>query len=219
MSDGHIWRVGVRKADNKFWFHDGWQEFAEHYSISIGYFLIFRYEGNSIFNVYIYNLTTSEINYQPHGRGSASGEQYHQVRRYTPWNEMEDEESSDALDIASQYRPTPDLMKKKAVNSSSSIDQLTLSQSFNPTTLQSLFNGNIHPATKNALHSPTTVRPIAQEVLYSGGVKVKSPENEVKVQPQGEEGQKTKKRGRKKRKIESSELFKLKFPFDDKSYS
>ncbi|XP_031393592.1 B3 domain-containing transcription factor VRN1-like [Punica granatum] len=205
VSDGHLWRVGIRKADNKFWFHDGWQEFAEHYSIGIGYFLIFRYEGNSIFNVYIYNLTTSEINYQPHGRSSASGEQYHQVRRYTPWNEMEDEESSDALDTASPYRATPDSLKKKAVNSSSSVDQLSLSRSFNPTTLQSLFNGNMHPGAKNAVHSHPGARPTGQEVLYSGRMKLKSAGDEVKEQGQNEDGRKPKKPGRKKRKIEPSE--------------
>ncbi|KAK4752123.1 hypothetical protein SAY87_020921 [Trapa incisa] len=205
VSDGHIWRVGVRKADNKFWFHDGWEDFSDHYSIGVGYFLIFRYEGNSIFNVYIYNLTTSEISYQPHGHGPAGGEQYHQVRRYTPWNEMEDEESSDALDSAAQYRATPDSLKKKGANSSSSIDQLSLSQSFNPTPLQSLFNGNVHPPAKNVLQLHPAVRPTAQEALYSGGVRVKSPEEEGKMLPQGEEGKKTKKRGRKKRKIGSNE--------------
>ncbi|KAK4794991.1 hypothetical protein SAY86_012985 [Trapa natans] len=204
VSDGHIWRVGVRKADNKFWFYDGWEEFSDHYSISMGYFLIFRYEGNSIFNVYIYNLTTSEISYQPHGRGPASGEQYHQVRRYMPWNEMEDEESSDALDVTPQYRAIPDPLKKTE-NSSSNVDQLSLNQSFNPTPLQSLFNGNVHPAAKNVLQSPPAVQPNSQEPLYLGGVNVKSSEEEDEMLPQNEEGKKTKKRGRKKRKIESNE--------------
>ncbi|XP_040946901.1 B3 domain-containing protein REM19 isoform X9 [Gossypium hirsutum] len=29
VPDGHVWRVGIRKADKKVWFHEGWQEFVE----------------------------------------------------------------------------------------------------------------------------------------------------------------------------------------------
>lgn len=206
VSDGHIWRVGIRKADNKFWFYDGWQEFADHYSIGIGYFLIFRYEGTSIFNVYIFNLKTSELNYEPHSRGLACGEQYHQVRRYTLWNDLEDEESSDALDPATEFRSMTDSLKKKAVNSSSNADQLTLSRNFTPTATQSIFNGNMHPAVKSVVHSQTGVRPTAQEVLYSVGMKLKSAGDEMKLQSQGEEGRKPKKAGWKRRKIEASEF-------------
>ncbi|KAE8721782.1 B3 domain-containing transcription factor VRN1 [Hibiscus syriacus] len=64
IPDGHVWRVGIKKADNKVWFKEGWQEFAERYYIRAGYFLIFRYEGNSVFSVSIFNLYNSEINYQ-----------------------------------------------------------------------------------------------------------------------------------------------------------
>ncbi|KAK4741137.1 hypothetical protein SAY87_024725 [Trapa incisa] len=183
ISDGNIWRVGIRKAHNKFWFYDGWQEFADHYSISIGYFLIFRYEGTSIFNVYIFNLKTSEINYQSPIRGLARGEQHIQVARYTLWNDMEDDDSSDALDHTPEYRVTTDLLKKKSVKGSSSVDQLTLSQNFTVTVPRSFLNGN---------------------VLYSGGMKLKSTEDEMKVQTHAEV-HKPKKTSRKKRKIEASE--------------
>ncbi|XP_017971809.1 PREDICTED: B3 domain-containing transcription factor VRN1 isoform X4 [Theobroma cacao] len=50
VPDGHVWRVGIKKADNKVWFQEGWQEFVERYYIRVGYFLIFRYEGNSAFS-------------------------------------------------------------------------------------------------------------------------------------------------------------------------
>ncbi|GFY89971.1 hypothetical protein Acr_07g0001680 [Actinidia rufa] len=46
-----------------FWLHDGWKEFSEHHSISCGFFLVFNYEGNSKFNVLIFDLSASEIHY------------------------------------------------------------------------------------------------------------------------------------------------------------
>ena len=55
--------MGLKKAGKKLWFFHGWHEFVEYHSIHVGYFLIFRYEGNSNFNVNIFDLTTSEINY------------------------------------------------------------------------------------------------------------------------------------------------------------
>ncbi|GMI88204.1 REPRODUCTIVE MERISTEM 39, REDUCED VERNALIZATION RESPONSE 1 [Hibiscus trionum] len=50
VPDGHVWRVGIKKADNKVWFQEGWQEFLERYYIRVGYVLVFRYEGNSAFS-------------------------------------------------------------------------------------------------------------------------------------------------------------------------
>ncbi|KAI3418616.1 uncharacterized protein J3R85_013557 [Psidium guajava] len=58
-SDSSIWLVELRKHDRRLWFHDGWQRFMEHHSIHSGQFLIFKYEGDSTFHVYIYNLTAS----------------------------------------------------------------------------------------------------------------------------------------------------------------
>ncbi|KAF5727232.1 B3 domain-containing transcription factor VRN1-like [Tripterygium wilfordii] len=62
-SDGRVWPVELLKADNKLWFDNGWQEFVEHYSIRVGYFLIFRYERSSDFKVYVFDLENSEIKY------------------------------------------------------------------------------------------------------------------------------------------------------------
>ncbi|XP_056165811.1 B3 domain-containing transcription factor VRN1-like isoform X2 [Syzygium oleosum] len=58
-SDSSIWLVELRKHNRRLWFHDGWQRFLEHHSIHSGQFLIFKYEGDSTFHVYIYNLTAS----------------------------------------------------------------------------------------------------------------------------------------------------------------
>ncbi|KAG4160107.1 hypothetical protein ERO13_D02G213000v2 [Gossypium hirsutum] len=88
VPDGHVWRVGIKKVDNKAWFKEGWQEFVERYYIRVGYFLIFRYEGNSAFSVSIFDLYNSEINYQTN---ALVGTQYNLGRQY-PFEELEDDE-------------------------------------------------------------------------------------------------------------------------------
>ncbi|XP_055825052.1 B3 domain-containing transcription factor VRN1-like [Solanum dulcamara] len=59
-----FWSVGVKKAGKTIWLHDGWQEFMEHYSVSCWYFLLFKYGQNSCFNVHIFDLAATEIDYQ-----------------------------------------------------------------------------------------------------------------------------------------------------------
>ncbi|KAI8015383.1 B3 domain-containing transcription factor VRN1, partial [Camellia lanceoleosa] len=76
VPNGRIWHLGVEKADNMLWFHDGWKEFAEHHSISCGFFVLFKYEENSKFNVHIFDLTACEIHY-PRNTISISEEPSH----------------------------------------------------------------------------------------------------------------------------------------------
>ena len=57
--------MGLKKTDNNIWFCNGWQGFVEYHSICYGYFLIFKYEGNSSFHVLIFDKTTIEIQYPP----------------------------------------------------------------------------------------------------------------------------------------------------------
>lgn len=64
---GRHWLVQLRKDDIRMWFDSGWNVFVEYYSIGIGCFLVFKYEGNSCFNVHVYDLKASEINYLPDG--------------------------------------------------------------------------------------------------------------------------------------------------------
>ncbi|CAI0446931.1 unnamed protein product [Linum tenue] len=102
VPDGHVWRIGIVKADDKFWFHDGWHDFVESYKIRVGYLLIFRYEGNAIFNVHIFNLSASEINYQTN---TLSG------KRCLLFDDLEDEDSADYLNPLSVYQ-VPYTMKE-----------------------------------------------------------------------------------------------------------
>ncbi|CAN7047737.1 unnamed protein product [Brassica oleracea var. botrytis] len=104
VPDGHVWRVGLRKADsNKIWFQDGWQEFVDRYSIRIGYLLIFRYEGNSAFSVYIYNLSHSEINYH----SSALMDTAHtHLKRARLFEDLEDEDAAEVVYPSSSVYPS-----------------------------------------------------------------------------------------------------------------
>ncbi|XP_062075802.1 B3 domain-containing transcription factor VRN1-like [Humulus lupulus] len=60
---GSRWEVGLTKSDGKVWIEKGWENFAQHCSLSFGHLLVFRYEGKSQFNVIICDKTTVEIDY------------------------------------------------------------------------------------------------------------------------------------------------------------
>lgn len=127
VPDGHVWRVGLRKVSDKIWFQDGWQEFVERYYIRIGYFLVFRYEGNSAFSVYIFNLSFSEINY--HVNGLVGGNEAHNhFKRNRIFEELEDEDAE--IVGSSSMCPYPAYP-----------DSLALNKSYNTAALQNLFSG------------------------------------------------------------------------------
>ena len=65
----------------------------ERYGIRGGCLLIFRYEGNSSFNVYIFNVMASEINYQSNALNSPQAAIY--GSRYQMFEEMQDDESDE----------------------------------------------------------------------------------------------------------------------------
>ena len=58
---GSRWEVGLTKTDGTVWIEQGWNEFAQHCSLSRGNLLVFRYEGDSQFTVIIFDNTTVEI--------------------------------------------------------------------------------------------------------------------------------------------------------------
>ncbi|XP_050108810.1 B3 domain-containing transcription factor VRN1-like isoform X2 [Malus sylvestris] len=134
VPDGRVWHVGIKKVDNKFWFHGGWLEFIEHYSIRVGYFLTFRYEGHSSFTVHIFNLKTAEINYQPNALSSTGGSIY----RYQVFEEMEDDDSVEILDSSPTSIVTDSLRDKRFGDSA---NKLIPGKNCTPL-LQNLFNGS-----------------------------------------------------------------------------
>lgn len=63
VPNGRVWRVRLTKDGKRVSFGDGWQDFVASNSISVGYFLVFRYEKNSTFQVLIFDMTACEIDY------------------------------------------------------------------------------------------------------------------------------------------------------------
>ncbi|XP_026416340.1 B3 domain-containing transcription factor VRN1-like [Papaver somniferum] len=61
-----VWRIGMRKAEGLILFENGWPEFMEFYSIRVGHVILFRYDGNSKFQVHIFGMDATEIDYPSH---------------------------------------------------------------------------------------------------------------------------------------------------------
>lgn len=200
VPDGRIWQVGSRKIDNKVWFHDGWQDFMNFFSIQIGYFLVFRHDGSSSFKVNIFNLASSEISYQTGNLGSAgklNGKLCH------IFEEMEDNDSDEFLGIS----PSSAAMKNKVL--SESADKLGLSKNFSPPALQNLFNGSNFPncVSRDTGHNMNTpVRATKDTGVLVSASEIKTSAEQAKMLvPGNESGSVTKP----KRKRQSSSASKL----------
>ncbi|KAJ0077415.1 hypothetical protein Patl1_36258 [Pistacia atlantica] len=63
VPNGQVWLVRLTKDGRKIWFQDGWDDFIQYHSISVGYFLVFKYVKNSTFQVLIFDSTACEIHY------------------------------------------------------------------------------------------------------------------------------------------------------------
>nr|KYP41676.1 B3 domain-containing protein At1g49475 family [Cajanus cajan] len=64
LPNGAKWEVHWTKCDHDdIYFEKGWENFAKHYSLSNGHFLVFRYEGGSQFQVLIFDGSALEIDY------------------------------------------------------------------------------------------------------------------------------------------------------------
>ena len=73
VPNGSIWQVRLEKANNNIWVRGGWQDFVEHHSINYGYFLVFKYKGNSKFQVLVFDMTATEIKYPSNGDKKRQG--------------------------------------------------------------------------------------------------------------------------------------------------
>ncbi|XP_059665151.1 B3 domain-containing transcription factor VRN1-like isoform X2 [Cornus florida] len=94
---GHVSHVGLEKADKMLWFCDGWQQFMERYSISCGYFLVFKYKGKSSFDVLIFDLTATEIQYSCTIRSSSEENNNGKFCQLSDEDEIEDDDSVEIL--------------------------------------------------------------------------------------------------------------------------
>lgn len=63
VPSGKIWEVEVVHSKDEIWLAKGWEDFSDYHSISCGQFLMFGYNGRSHFNVTIFDLSATEIEY------------------------------------------------------------------------------------------------------------------------------------------------------------
>ncbi|KAE8820243.1 B3 domain-containing protein [Hordeum vulgare] len=73
-----LWDVEVVfDADGRMYLDRGWKHFVRAYDMGIGYFLVFRYDGNATFAVKVFDTTMCRRRYQDDddaGNGSRSSE-------------------------------------------------------------------------------------------------------------------------------------------------
>ncbi|KAF3326212.1 B3 domain-containing protein [Carex littledalei] len=58
-----FWRVDVCQNEQGICFSRGWPEFAKAHHLQIGYLLVFRYEGNMVFHVKVFDTTSCLMDY------------------------------------------------------------------------------------------------------------------------------------------------------------
>ncbi|XP_016484669.1 B3 domain-containing transcription factor VRN1-like [Nicotiana tabacum] len=63
VPSGEVWEVEVVHSRGQIYLGIGWQDFNDFYSISCGHFLMFGYNARSHFNVTIFDLSASEVEY------------------------------------------------------------------------------------------------------------------------------------------------------------
>lgn len=98
---GPKWKVSWIKRDNDIWFKRGWEGFAQHYSLSHGHFLVFKYDkgGSDFFQVMIFDKSASEVDYWSKrcstGDGEKSSEQFEDGEKSSDFVELLDDDDDD----------------------------------------------------------------------------------------------------------------------------
>ncbi|KAL3741463.1 hypothetical protein ACJRO7_017012 [Eucalyptus globulus] len=103
---GSTWPVKLEKSDDgKVWLWKGWRGFMEHYSIGHGHLLVFKYEGDSVFHVIIFDKSASEIDYPSSIESDMSGPEEEFISpKEEDVMEIEDLEGSMPCSQPSSYR-------------------------------------------------------------------------------------------------------------------
>ncbi|KAL9378420.1 hypothetical protein Peur_029755 [Populus x canadensis] len=98
------WKVELLKHKDEVSFAKGWEMFIAYYSIDYGDFLVFEYEGNSLFTVFIIDKSFTEVGYQWNNTDAAESNQEDKLEDH------EDDDDDDAfvefIDISSGSQET-----------------------------------------------------------------------------------------------------------------
>lgn len=64
---GKFWHVDLKCNGSNLYFTTGWKAFTQAHDFIVGLFLVFRYEGNMVFTIKVFDLNgcLKEYNYYP----------------------------------------------------------------------------------------------------------------------------------------------------------
>ncbi|XP_022881912.1 B3 domain-containing protein At4g01580-like [Olea europaea var. sylvestris] len=62
--DGIICNIQLERADDNIYLGTGWPQFFDHHNLEDGYVLVFEYNGNSTFDVSIFECSGVEVTYE-----------------------------------------------------------------------------------------------------------------------------------------------------------
>nr|POF26625.1 b3 domain-containing transcription factor vrn1 [Quercus suber] len=114
------WKVELTECNDEVWLQKGWKEFAKCYSLKQGHFVVFRYEGNSHFQVLIFDETATKIDY--HSNSSHGHEDGKFDEKYEVPN-MEDDESDSSVLTVLPCRGRPHMKMKSTYTSARIVSQ------------------------------------------------------------------------------------------------
>ncbi|XP_022774254.1 B3 domain-containing transcription factor VRN1-like isoform X2 [Durio zibethinus] len=98
VPSGAIWQVKLTKSNAEMWLQSGWREFVEHHSLELHDFVVFRYEGNCLFNVVIFDKSASEIEYPINSCQTRAEIHNFEEHSQVPATEEDDDTSVEILD-------------------------------------------------------------------------------------------------------------------------
>ncbi|XBI03384.1 hypothetical protein VPH35_131806 [Triticum aestivum] len=94
-----LWDVSVVfDGEGHMYLGPGWEHFARAHELQLGYFLVFRYDGNAMFTVKMFDNTMCRMYYQHDddaSSGSSSGDDEEQIRDDEEQSRQEEEQRRD----------------------------------------------------------------------------------------------------------------------------
>ncbi|XP_022897097.1 B3 domain-containing protein At3g18960-like [Olea europaea var. sylvestris] len=93
---GGIWLVRLEEEEEILWLDRGWDKFFQDQSIEHGYFVLFKYRGNSSFKVHIFDMTATEVHH-PLCNSRNFGQTSYRPRNSLP--EREEQSDDDSVTI------------------------------------------------------------------------------------------------------------------------
>ncbi|KAI4330313.1 hypothetical protein MLD38_028611 [Melastoma candidum] len=193
LPSGHMEQVELWREDGDLFLQNGWADFARLCCISFGYFVVFRYEGDSLFHVVVFDVTACEIEYPARpgtGRSPGSGDtrpsplprggrtgQGEEV----PVIELSDDEDRDPCLRSDRKKPPSGCPRSSKRSRAGSPGTDTCTTGVDPSALETRFRNSVddrHRGSKRVASAATS-----SALRRASSFKCKRPSTIVTVQP------------------------------------